>query len=56
LDKDSPIIQEWYEIQWANNAFAECFRWLGGKEAWEKFVLKLGMWPLYRVWFVTVKL
>jgi len=49
---------EWYEVHWANNSYAECIRYqtLKGKEAWEKFAFTLGKWPLYRIWFVTVKL
>jgi len=50
------IIREWFEIKWGNNSFSECLRCLDGKEAWEKFLIKLGMYPLYRIWFVTIKL
>jgi len=49
---------EWLEVHWGNNSYAEriCYPTLKGKEAWEKFLFKLGTWPLYKVWFVTVKL
>ena len=49
-------IVEYFEVHWANNSYAEriCYPTLKAKEAWEKFVFKLGMWPLYRIWFVSI--
>ena len=48
---------EYFEVHWANNSYAEriCYPTLKAKEAWEKFVFKLGMWPLYRIWFMSIK-
>lgn len=53
---EEKVLTEWFETNWGNNSFSECLRCLDSKEAWEKFLFKLGTWPLYKVWFVTVKL
>ena len=48
---------EYFEVHWANNSYAEriCYPTLKAKEAWETLTFKLGLWPLYRIWFMSIK-
>ena len=47
------MIKEWFEVHWSKDSFAACRKEDDSKEAWNRFVMELGNYPLYHVWFVT---
>ena len=49
-------LQERFEINvFDRGSYSQGIRCFDGKEAWKKYVTELEKYPLYRVWFVSIK-